>query len=75
MTLLNMTAILVSELISPGLEVTWKQEQKVSNSSLQPQAEDNIRTNCSHVLQRPKQPRGRTIAPPQHFFKNPIIIQ
>ena len=32
--------------LSPGLEITGKQEYNVTNHSLQPQAEDNIGINC-----------------------------
>ena len=39
--------------LSPGLEITGKQEYNVTNHSLQPQAEDNIGINCSLYYNSP----------------------
>ena len=36
--------------MSPGLEITGKQEQNMANNPLQQQAEDNIGTNFSLML-------------------------
>ena len=55
LTLLNTTAFYSSELV-PTTGNYWKAKQNMTNLSLQPQAEDNIGTNRSLVLQRPNRP-------------------
>ena len=55
--------------LSPVLEITGSKNR--TNSSLQPQADDNIRTNCSLCYNAPTAQGHTTATPPPFFHPKP----